>query len=326
MKSTLLAADIGGTKTLLALAEVDGEAVTVRAEARYRNDEYVDFDAVLARFLDEHGRGVVVDRAALGVAGPREGGRVRLTNRPWTIDAEALSVARLAGAPVRLLNDLEATACGIDALAPDDLRTLQAGVPQPRAAQLVIGAGTGLGVAYRIWRAGGYEVIAGEGGHTGYAPIDAQQMAFWRALHERHGRVSTELVVSGAGLARAYAFLGGAADTDPAEVSALALERGDARAAQALALFAASYGAAAGDHALAVLARGGVYLTGGIAPKVLRPHQTDIFLAAFNAKGRHAGLAASMPVHVVNDTRIALRGALRIAVRDRHGRVPDRRF
>lgn len=313
MSDTVLAADIGGTKTLLAIAETDGTLPRVLAVAHYFNDDYADFGAILRRFLREQSAGRAIASAAFGVAGPREGERVWLTNRPWLIDGIALSAAELGGAKIRLLNDLEATAYGIDMLGVDDVLTLQHGEPVGHEPQLVIGAGTGLGIAYRVWRERRYEVIAGEGGHMGYAPTGIRQLELWRALYERLGRVSSEHVVSGAGLARIYAFLGGPVETDPAHISSLALDHGDALALEALETFVASYGAIAGDHALTMLARGGVYLTGGIAHKVLQPRQASQLLTAFNAKGGHSEIVERIPVHVVINEQVALLGAAFIA-------------
>ncbi len=309
MSEIVLAADIGGTKTLLALAEAGAGALRLIAVQHYFNDQHADFAAILRRFVREQAAGRTIARAAFGVAGPRDGARVWLTNRPWLIDASALSSAELGGAPIRLLNDLEATAFGIGMLEAASLITLQRGEPVERGVQLVIGAGTGLGIAYRVWHGHGYDVVAGEGGHMGYAPTDIRQLELWRTLYERLGRVSTEHVVSGAGLARIYAFLGGPPDTEPARISALALEQGDALALDALEIFVSSYGAIAGDHALAVLARGGVYLTGGIAPKVLQPRQASQLLSAFNAKGGHSEIVERIPVHLVIDEQVGLLGA-----------------
>jgi len=315
MRNAVLAADIGGTKTYVALAEPQDEGVRMLHVERYANDEYGDFDAILRRFVAEHAAGREIRYAAFGVAGPREGERVRLTNRPWLIDAAVCS-AILDGAPVRLMNDFEATAYGVEVLGEPDVLTLQRGEFRPRAPQVVLGAGTGLGVAYRLWEGGCYRVVPSEGGHAGFAPADLRQLELWRYLHERLGRVEAEHVVSGAGIARIYAFLGGSPDIPPAEVSALALEHEDSVALEALEIFASCFGAVAGDHALAVLAYGGVFLAGGIAPKGLKPRQASRLLTAFNSKGSFSGIVERIPIHVVLNEQVALLGAALAAVRD----------
>lgn len=317
----LLAGDIGGTKALLALADAGG----VRFERRYRCRDFASFAVLLERFVSDAraalGAAPQIDRTCLGVAGPVADGRVRLTNLAWEIDA-----ANLGLGDVRLLNDFEASAHGIASLGAGDLATLQTGEPLAGAPRLLIGAGTGLGVA--IVTAGG--VIAGEGGHAAFAPADELQDALWRYLRAALGRVELEHVVSGAGLARIYAFLrdsGRGAESAAtratltagdaaAAISRAALEAGDPLAIAALDLFITCYGAAAGDFALAVLARGGVYLTGGMAPKLLPRLRAGGFAAAFNAKGAFTGAARACPLHVVTNERLGLLGAM-AAVRRR---------
>jgi len=205
-------------------------------------------------------------------------------------------------------------------LPPADLATLQAGEPIARAPRVVLGAGTGLGIAYVV---NGASPVAGEGGHASFAPSTEEQAALWRYLHAREGRVSLEHVVSAGGLVRAYAFLreratlaesaqlrealraGDAA----AAISDFAMDRTDPLAGAALDLFIACYGAAAGDHALNVMARGGVFVAGGIAPKILPRLQAGGFIAAFNDKGEFSEYVRRMPVHVVINERLGLLGA-----------------
>lgn len=320
-RSLLLGADLGGTKTLLALAELRGGRPAVLDRRRYENAEHADFEGVLRAFLDDVGLGDDrVDAVAIGVAGPVEGRCVKVTNLPWVLDAEA--IARFLGGPqVALLNDFEAAATGIDALAPDDLVTLQEGVPDPRGHQLVIGAGTGLGVAFRIRTGAGYRIVPGEGGHVGFASADARQDDFLHWLRARLGRVNLEHVVSGPGLASAYAFeceragtrVALPAEIDPADVTERALLGGDAQASAALDLMVSAYGAAAGDFALTCLARGGVFVAGGVAPKILPRLQAGGFVEAFNAKGPMAHLARNFPVRVVTNEQLGLLGALAAA-------------
>jgi len=314
----LLAGDVGGTKALLAL--FDGSRA--RFERRYPCREFASFRALLKRFLadaraalDQAPR---IERASFGVAGPVFGSRARLTNLPWQIDAAELGLPK-----VRLLNDFEAAAHALDALAAADVATLQPGAPLEGAPRLLIGAGTGLGVAFVLGRGRGLRVVPGEGGHVAFAPADDLQDALWRHLRASLDRVELEHVVSGAGLARIYAFLGGtgryaesaatraaiAAGDAPAAIAHAALAAGDALAGAALDLFIACYGAAAGDCALAVLARGGVYVAGGIAPRVLPRMRAGGFIAAFNAKGAFTGAVRDCPVHVVTSERLGLLGA-----------------
>lgn len=297
----ILAADIGGTKSLLALC--DGGPPLF--ERRFASGEFAGPEALLARFFDEAraalGATARPDAACFGVAGPVAGGSARLTNLPWTVDAAALG-RRFGIARLRLLNDFAAAAWGIDALGPGDLATLQAGEPREGAPRVILGAGTGLGIAYAFRAAAGYVPAAGEGGHCAFAPADERQLELWTYLHERLGRVELEHVLSGPGLARIHEFLGGA-PCAPEAVSGEALD-----------LFIACYGAAAGDLALGVLARGGVYIAGGIAPRILPRLAAGGFLAAFRDKGAFSDIARRMPVHVVTSERLGVLGAARAAL------------
>jgi glucokinase len=303
----VLCGDIGGTKTLLAIAALDGDRLDVVFERRYADRDFAAFADLVRAFRDEARASVA--GACLGVAGPIEGRRVAVTNFPWEIDAAALEA--ILGAPVALVNDFVAAAHGIDLLPPDDVATLQAGEPEPRAPQVVIGAGTGLGVAYRFWQGDRYTVIGGESGHAGFAPANGQQADLWRTLHAALGRVSVERVVSGPGLVRIHDFLrvGRGDPRTPEEIASGV----DPVARAAVDLFLECFGAAAGDHALAILARGGVFLAGGIAPRILPQLHTGPFLGAFNAKGVHAPLAARFPVRVVLSDRLSLLGAAKLA-------------
>jgi glucokinase len=323
----ILAGDIGGTKTLLQLASVRrGRPVPV-LERRYVAASFADFSAMLARFLEEcreqRGRSPRLAQACFGAAGPVSDKRIQMTNLPWCLDAGAIA-AQFGIGGVRLVNDFEAAAAGIEALAPSEIATLQQGQPQAQAPRVVIGAGTGLGVAYALPQGGRYRIVAGEGGHAGFAPADEEQMRLWQALHAQLGRVSVEHLVSGAGLVRIYEFLraqpaqaaaAAAGSIGAPAISRLAMEQNDALANRALDLFIACYGAAAGDHTLAVMARGGVYIAGGIARKILSRLQAGGFIAAFNAKGAQAQLNLRTPVHVITTERLGLLGAALIAAR-----------
>lgn len=314
MSELVLGADIGGTKTFFALVETQsGQSPRIARMLRYANDDFPKFADLLRRLLLDHPEANAITHACFGIAGPQQDGRVKMTNRAWVVDAAEASVV-LNGAPVRLANDFEVAAYGIDLLKPADLQVLQAGQVVRAAPQVLIGPGTGLGVAYRIWTGERYQVIPGEGGHMGFAPGDPQQAALWQAIFAAEGRVSAERVVSGAGLARIYEFIG-ASVVEPAEVSRRALDLKEPQAMQALNMFAACLGSVAGDHALNVLAYGGVFLAGGIAARLRDYLQASGLLVAFNEKGRHTKLAQRMPVHLVLNEHLGLLGASLLAAR-----------
>ncbi|MCF8200086.1 MAG: glucokinase [Sulfuritalea sp.] len=303
----VLVGDIGGTKTLLGVAQKS----TLVVNRRYANADFSDFDSLLAAFLAEaridpsHVAG-----GCLAVAGPiaDDRRRARLTNRPWTIDSEALS--QRFGLPLlRIENDFAAAALGAVTAPASQRLTLQHGEPLADAPCLVIGAGTGLGMAIVLPDNGHWRVIASEGGHAAFAPADEQQMALWAFLHQRHGRVSWERVVSGPGLTAIHEFLSGTV-LSPQEITRRALSAPQSAERQALNLFLDAYGAIAGDMALACLARGGVFLAGGIIATLLPALPASGLLAAFNAKAEHAGIAASLPVHIATDPLLGLHGAL----------------
>ena len=307
----ILGADIGGTKTLLALAG-DGGIV---CERRYPSRDWSEFADLLRAFLGEAGCAAGITSACLGVAGPVEGNRAKVTYLPWFIDGPALAQDFDIGR-VEVVNDFAAAAQGVASLRPDDLISLQEGRPLEPAPRLLIGAGTGLGVAALLPEGKGWRTVSGEGGHIGFSPAGEEQLAVWRHLHKPGGRVTAENVISGAGLAAIYASLakvspGSTAIEDPAGIAAAADENPLAR--QAVDLFIAAYGAFAGDLALLFMARGGVYLGGGIAPKILPYLQQGDFVRAFGARGAHAHLMAGFPIRVITNERLGLLGALAIA-------------
>ncbi len=310
MPDIILGGDIGGTKTLLGVAR-EGELVLDR---RYANADFSDFASLLAAFFAETQTDPTrVTDGCLAVAGPIADDRrsARLTNLPWTIDSEALS-SRFGLPRLRLENDFAAAALGAVTAAAEQRFTLQQGEPLATAPCLVIGAGTGLGMAIVLPENGHWRVIASEGGHAAFAPADEQQMALWAFLHDRHGRVTWERVVSGSGLAAIHEFL---SDTllSPEDITHRALNAPESVERRALDLFLCAYGAIAGDMALACLARGGVFLGGGIIAKLMPVMRSGGLLAAFNAKAEHAEIAARMPIHVVTDPASGLRGALKFA-------------
>ncbi|HKK07025.1 MAG TPA: glucokinase [Gammaproteobacteria bacterium] len=329
----VVAGDIGGTKTLLRLVETgSGQAseLEVLEERRYASGDYETFAPLMRDFLSEHGQDVT--GACLAVAGPVDGRRARTTNLPWELDADELE--RSLGLPrTSLINDFQAVGEGLEALAPEDLLTLQAGEPRAQDTRAVIGAGTGLGEGLLVWRGkegqGRYEALATEGGHSGFSPTDEIQIALLRWLQARHDHVSNELVLSGPGLVNIYRFLheyeeGPAdilarvlAEDDPAAtISGLALGEAEPVATRALDLFCRIYGARAGDLALTGLARGGVFVAGGIAPQILTKLRDGQFVEAFCHKGKMAELMRTIPIHVVLNADVGVMGAAVVAARE----------
>lgn len=212
----ILCGDIGATKSLLGYAEQQGDRFRMGFVKRYENRDWPSFDRLVIDFIaaaaEAAGRPAELTMAAFGVAGPVGPDGVLMTNRDWQFGDGALR-SLLGGAPVHLLNDFEANAYGLADVPPDGLLTLQQGKPVAGAPQLVIGAGSGLGVAFRLAGPNGTQVLAGEGGHIGFAPRNVYQAGLWRHLQERFGRVSAEHVVSGPGLVRIHDWLGGSDGT-----------------------------------------------------------------------------------------------------------------
>lgn len=305
----IICGDIGGTKALMGIAEViDGKARIVHSQ-RYPCADYASFDDLIARFRDDvspHGHPYT--GSCLALAGPiDDGGRTaKITNLPWTVDAAACGAA-FGLPPCTLANDFAAAAAGITAVGPGDLVELQAGEPLSNGVRLVVGAGTGLGMATLVPSNNSFIVLAGEGGHVGFSPQDADQERILAGLRPLYGRVTTERVVSGPGLAAIHRILAGE-ELEPAEVAERAL-KGDGTARRSVDAFLDAYGAYASDMAMAVMARGGVFLAGGIATKILPLMQSGLFIRSFRNKAGHAALAARMPVFVVTDPELGLKGA-----------------
>ncbi len=322
----VLAGDIGGTKTLLEVADVGVSARHVVAQGRYPSAAYDGLLPMVREFLGTAGAGAgsSLYGACFGVAGPivdiGTGQCARLTNLPWEVDTAVLAHG-LGIERVRLINDFQAVGYGIEALVSGDLDVLQEGSELSQAPRAVIGAGTGLGVGILVWQSDHYEALPTEGGHADFAPTNALQMDLLRSLMDRFGRVSYERLLSGPGLVNIYSFLcASAGDTaglqavlqaqDPAAtITHAAQEDSDALSVRALDMFAAIYGAQAGNLALTCLARGGVYLAGGIAPKIINALKGTGFLRAFNDKGRMTVLTSAMPVRVVMNPEVGIIGA-----------------
>jgi glucokinase len=323
---TILAGDVGGTKTNLGLFEAGPPPRPLRLET-LSSRAFGTFEDMLAAFLAAGGPAVAA--AAFGIAGPVRGGVADPTNLAWTVDAARLS-ERLGLATVTLLNDLEATAWALDALGPDGAAVLLEGAPGASGNQAIIAAGTGLGEAMLLREGGRSTPIASEAGHADFAPHTDLEIDLLRHLRKRFGRASYERVLSGPGLLNVYEFLrdtGGGeeprwlsealAQGDPAAVISRAAQEGRSETCvRALELFAGAYGAEAGNLALRALATGGVFLGGGIAPKILPWLRGEPFRRGFLDKGRLSRIVEATPVKVILDDRAALLGAARRAAED----------
>lgn len=301
----LLGGDLGGTKTLLALAEARHGRLHIVRRQRYASRDYPSFNALLADFL---GPRQDIASACFGVAGPTDGHQARLTYLPWQLSRRDLE-QRFGIGRVTLLNDFVAAAHGLPLVEAADILSLHAGLPLEHAPRVILGAGTGLGVAGLVWENDRYRVIPGEGGHIGFSPQTPEQGVLWHWLQAKTGRVTSEDVISGPGLARIFAFLGGRPQ-EPEEIGLAACNGSDPLAARALHLWLACYGAFAGDLAMHWLARGGVYLAGGIAAKLLPGTDPGPLLDAFLAKREHGELVKSMPLRLLTVEDLGLRGAL----------------
>ncbi len=298
---TLLAGDIGGTKTLLRCVGDDGACIV---EGRYDSSAYATFDDLLREFL-ERAPGSI-DAACFAVAGPVYGARAEVTNVGWTIEEAALARAFPLGR-VSLINNFYAIALGVPLLTAGDLLSLHQGPRDPNAPIAILGAGTGLGEAIVTRHGGAYQVIPSEGGHQDFAPQDEEQARLFLHLHQQLGHVSWERVVSGMGLTSIHTFLGGE-ELSPAEIAERA-DAGDPRAEHTFEVFVDAYGAEAGNMALRVLARGGVYLAGGIAAKNVDRFTDGRFIEAFLRKGRFRDLMETIPVDLIVNEAVGVIGA-----------------
>lgn len=304
----ILAGDVGGTKILLEVGDFRSGRWRPALARRYLIEDFQSMDGVLDRFLGEWKKvrrpRVEIEQGALGVAGPSFGNKVVMTNRPWRLDGDILG-QRFGIPGLRVLNDLAAAAHALDKLVPKDSLMIQTGKAVSGAPRVLVGVGTGLGVAYVIapsqapasssrmlqsQQQSGIQVpdlvIAGEGGHVGYSPASPEQRELFRKLTRKHARVAAEHVVSGA-----------------------ALER------DGLELFTSNLGNVAGDHALSVLACGGVYLCGGVIARIAPRLPKQIFSSAFAAKGSHASILMRIPVRAIVNERLVLLGAARATIR-----------
>lgn len=326
MAELLLAGDVGGTKTDLGLYERAGSgALRLVAATAFPSGDYTHLEAIVAEFLDPS---VHLEAAAFGIAGPVLRDEVHVTNLPWRISAGAL--ARKLGCPVRLLNDLEATAMATLDLEAHEIEVLQTGIATD-GNRCVIAAGTGLGQSFLVWDGMRHWSCSTEGGHADFAPRDASAVHLLQFLLARQSRVSWESVLSGPGLQRIFEFvvaheaiaaapavLERSRREDPSSVIGSAALAGECPAAlRAVEIFISLYGAQAGNLALTTMATGGVYVAGGIVLRLLPLFRSGRFVAAFCAKEPFAGLMAEIPVRVILDPHAARRGAARAAAAPR---------
>ncbi len=344
----ILAGDVGGTKVHLALYDFQGGRLVPVRDQKYPAGDFASLDVVVRQFLDHPApplqeasasvstpasdaapspqSGEII-AACFGCPGPVRNGRLKLTNLPWTLDARDLQNS-LKIEHIFLINDLEANGYGIPELSPDKIATLHAGDATVVGHRGLIAAGTGLGEALLIWDGKTHRPIPSEGGHCDFAPRTDQEVALFQYLRRiLNGRVSFERVVSGLGIKNVYSFLRDdqkmeepdwlrerLANEDPNAVLGTTAEDGSSPIAhEAMRLFSAAYGAEAGNLALKVLATGGLYLGGGIAPKILKTLQSGPFMEAFLDKGRLSPLLEATPVRVILDDTCALLGAAAFA-------------
>ncbi len=320
----ILAGDIGGTKVNLAYFTETGDALTPSVAKSYSSKQHASLSAIIKQFIQESPQ--MIDEAAFGIAGPVVNGRCEATNLPWVVDARAIA-SEFGVKTVGLLNDLEATAYGTLRLQDKDKLQLNTGVAQQHAAIAVIAAGTGLGEGGLVWKGKRYQTLASEGGHSDFAPRSELEMNLLRFLLAKYKRVSNERVVSGMGIVNLYQFFRTQVDyPEPqwltnemsadaaAAISKAALAGKDEACIKAMELFVSLYGAEAGNLALKLLSTSGVFIGGGIAPKILPLLQQATFMDSFTNKGRLSSLMKNMPVYVVLNDKTALLGAAHFAL------------
>jgi len=320
----ILAGDIGGTNARLAFFDVMNGHFRLVSASVFPSREYAGLDQIVSKFVETSN--LHPDAACFGVPGPVRSGRVETSNLPWVIESARLA-DELNLKKTVLINDLEANAWGIATLGPEDVVSLNQVKGNPVGNQAVISAGTGLGEAGMCWDGSQHRIFASEGGHSDFAPRNELEIELFRYLSGRYGHVSYERVVSGPGLGNVFHFLGDSgrgtepqwltdqmAHGDPAAaVSRAALDGACGLCEQALDMFVSVFAAEAGNLALKIMATGGVYLGGGIAPKMLAKLSGPLFMHAFVGKGRMQPLLEAMPVKVITNDKTALMGAARCA-------------
>jgi glucokinase len=319
----ILAGDVGGTKTRLALFSIEEGPHKPTGETTYPSSRYASLEVIAKEFLAKSKKSV--ELAIFGVAGPVVSGQATVTNLPWRIDEDLLSQS-LGIQSVHLLNDLEAIAYAIPFLTTADVNTLNEGRPDPEGSIAIVAPGTGLGEAYLTWDGHHYRAFASEGGHTDFAPVNDLQIGLLRYLQERGMHVSYERVCSGKGVPNIYDYLRDkdyaaepvwlsdklavAEDRTPVIFNAaLDLEKPCELCWSTLKIFVSILGAEAGNFALKILADGGVYLAGGIPPRILPALTQGQFMAAFLNKGRLSTILDKMPIHVIVNPNVAILGS-----------------
>ncbi len=314
----ILAGDIGGTKVTLGVFGLDVKRPRLRIAEGYASKDFPDFESILVRFLSDHA--IRPDCACFAVAGPVLAGKCHTTNLPWVIEEKRL--CNILGLDkVWLINDLAATALAVPLLKSSELVTLNKGIRR-KGTIGVIAAGTGLGEALLFWDGDSYHPISTEGGHAGFAPTNLLEAELWRHVRKERGHVSVERLLSGPGLVRIYEFLRAneqepeTAEAEqtpdnekPAVIAELAMKGKNTLCKKALDLFVSIYGAEAGNLALRGMTTGGIYLAGGIAPKILKWIEKGRFMKAFSDKGRFSDLLSQIPVKVILNKETALLGA-----------------
>jgi glucokinase len=315
----ILAGDVGGTKCNLGLYDVQQGKLVRVAHKRYASADHSGLEEIVRDFLRVNAGKITA--ASFGIAGPVVNNTVRASNLPWVVDGAAIA-KNLGLARVRLLNDLEATAYGIGVLERSDVETLHVGVPAPQANRVVIAAGTGLGEGILYWDGRQHVPIATEGGHADLSPNTEQHAELWKFLKERNEFVSCELILSGRGFRNIHEFLNPSVrhpefddpSLDPAPTITQQGLSGECPVCVAtLDLWVEIYGAEAGNLALHAVARGGIYVAGGIAVKVLPKLKTGRFAAAVKNKEKLGDFLAQIPIHVVLNEECPLMGAAYVA-------------
>ncbi len=314
----IVGGDVGGTKTLLGLFEAAADRPRAVSTRSYLNAEYGSFREVLAEFRRSIGDAATIASAAIGVAGPVANNAATLTNISWSITAAEIA-AELGTARVEVLNDLEALAHAVATLTPNEVCVLQAGAERADGNMAVIAAGTGLGEAVLHRVAGRLRPLASEGGHADFAARTDRELELVRMLRERYGRAEVEQVLSGPGIVNLHRFtqrggecemLAGVEEAGrAARITQAALAGRCQPCADALRMFVSAYGAEAGNLALRAMATSGVYVGGGIAPKILPALRTGVFMEAFLAKEPMRPLLTQVPVTVILNPEAGLRGA-----------------
>jgi glucokinase len=327
----ILAGDIGGTNARLALFEAHAGKLQQVTETVFPSRQHSGLDEIVSKFADQLAAQdkSKPEAACFGIAGPVVNGRSETSNLPWVVESTQLASV-LGLRHVRLINDLEANAWGIPTLSADDLVSLNQIPGQPLGNQAVVSAGTGLGEAGLFWDGTQHHVFACEGGHADFAPRNEVEMQLLQYLMARFGHVSYERILSGPGLVNVFNFLRDTghgrpepwlveemATSDPAAAISRAAMQGTCQlCGLALDLFISIYGAEAGNMALKVMAIGGLYLGGGIAPKILNKLKGPLFMDAFRSKGRLQRVMEAIPVRVITNDKTALLGAARCAQLD----------